>query len=154
EGLTGLRKLVQSYRAWIDARSEEVRLLTSTEYADVAREQIGLCHETANRIAGGIDLLAEDPDSLRAFRLANEAMATQRGRTLWIRDGRSGIPRRQGRWRPFQIAFILQCLRGLVDPEHDDRSIADLLWFPTGGGKTEAYLGLIAFNTYRRRICR
>ncbi|MBE1588242.1 hypothetical protein ACFPOI_52605 [Nonomuraea angiospora] len=47
---------------------------------------------------------------------------------------------------------MLLCLDGIVDPEHDDRGIADLLWFPTGGGKTEAYLGLIAFTVFLRRL--
>src|SRR3712207_5560527 len=55
-------------------------------------------------------------------------------------------------WRPFQMGFILQCLASLADPRHDDRALADLLWFPTGGGKTEAYLGLIAFTILMRRL--
>ena len=56
------------------------------------------------------------------------------------------------RWRPFQIAFILLCLEGIANPHSDDRELTDLLWFPTGGGKTEAYLGLLAFTALLRRL--
>src|SRR5262249_44865352 len=55
-------------------------------------------------------------------------------------------------WRPFQLAFILLNLSGLVDRTHSDRETADLLFFPTGGGKTEAYLGLAAFIIAHRRL--
>ena len=50
------------------------------------------------------------------------------------------------------MGFILQCLASLAEPLHEDREIADLLWFPTGGGKTEAYLGLTAFTLAHRRL--
>ena len=55
-------------------------------------------------------------------------------------------------WYIFQIAFILLNLKSFVEPKSDDREIVDLLWFPTGGGKTEAYLGIIAFLLAMRRL--
>ena len=76
-------------------------------------------------------------------------------RTVWHEHGNpAGGPDDtvDHRWRPFQLAFILLCLRGVVDDHDEDRETADLLWFPTGGGKTEAYLGLIAFTLFLRRL--
>lgn len=151
EVLGALRGLVRGYREWIAERAEEARLLRGGEHEEVAQRQIERCTAACDRMESGIELLRRSADVMTAFRRANRAMAMQRGRTAWIKSGRKGEPRLDGRWRPFQIAFLLLCLDGINDPDHEDRRVADLLWFPTGGGKTEAYLGIIAFTVFLRR---
>jgi hypothetical protein len=153
EVLAALGALATGYEEWIDRKSAEADALAEGPHEGPARERVTACREALGRIREGVALLREKPDLMRAFRLANRAMADQRARSAWVKAGRVGSPDpAAGRWRPFQIAFLLLCLAGIDDPKHDDRKISDLLWFPTGGGKTEAYLGLIALTSFLRRI--
>ncbi|MFI0033998.1 helicase-related protein [Streptomyces mutabilis] len=153
EVLSALEALATGYEDWIDRKSTEADALAGGPHEKPARDQVEACREALRRIREGIELLRGKPDLMRAFRLANRAMADQRARSAWVKGGRVCSPDpAAGRWRPFQIAFLLLCTAGIDDPEHDDREISDLLWFPTGGGKTEAYLGLIALTSFLRRI--
>lgn len=108
-----------------------------------ARAHLAACRRAERRMRAGIETLRRDSNARAAFRLMNQAMALQRS---WTERGRPLS------WRPFQLAFILQNLRSLTNRHSPDRQIMDLLWFPTGGGKTEAYLGLIAYVLFLRRI--
>ncbi|MER7698468.1 helicase-related protein [Streptomyces sp. NPDC096095] len=153
EVLAALNELMAGYAEWIDRKEAEAGGFRGTPHEAPARTQIEHCGAALARMRRGIRVLGTNSDAMRAFRLANRAMSQQRGRSEWVKNGREGDPDTSAsRWRPFQISFMLLCLEGIVDPEHDDRRIADLLWFPTGGGKTEAYLGLIAFTTFLRRM--
>lgn len=139
-----LRPLVEEYRRWIAAREDE-----ANNYQGGLRSTAqGLLAEAAiacDRIQRGIEMLAEDPDALDAFRMANRAVAAALKRRINVE---------RPTWRAFQLAFILLNLPGLIDPEDAQREIVDLLFFPTGGGKTEAYLGLAAFAIVLRRLRR
>ena len=152
-----LDPLTAGYRNWIETKSSEVALL-APDLQPVAREHLDSCAKALERIEDAIQLLETNEDALDAFRFANEAMLLQRSHTMWAAarrkapDAAPAQPEMKGQWRPFQIAFILLNLRGLIEPTHRDRGIGDLLWFPTGGGKTEAYLGLTAFTLAYRRL--
>ncbi len=172
EELPGLlRPLVDAYVMWIESQGERrgdpgARL---AGYEDVASGALEGCREAAERIRAGIDVLERDPDAFEAFRFANRAMWLQRvhslaaqarrrdsSRTLAETLAECDIPQNRS-WRPFQLAFVLLNLPALADPTHPDRATGgkgrvDLLWFPTGGGKTEAYLGLTAFALAIRRL--
>jgi hypothetical protein len=121
-----------------------------------------------SRIRQGIAILESDPVSFEAFRLANEAMLHQRWAAARNTEllGKSRSPDEILNsfasdqdlkdlgfyWRPFQIAFVLMTIESLANKESKDRDLVDLIWFPTGGGKTEAYLLLAAFEIFRRRL--
>jgi hypothetical protein len=157
EVIAALRSLTSGYRAWIQRRSDQVQSISAESLRKTAVEHLKRCTEACDRMDAGIELLADPTDTLpmEAFRLANRAMAMQRARADWLRssDRESASPDETvATWRPFQIAFMLLSLRGIADRRSKDRDIADVLWFPTGGGKTEAYLGLIAFATFLRRF--
>jgi hypothetical protein len=145
EVLASLESLVDAYREWI--REQRARVSTlQPEHSALAADHLDTCEAAAERIEAGVRLLRDDEAALRAFRLANQAMVMQRSS---VGNGRPDL-----RWRPFQLAFQLLSLPSLADPQHSERDVMDLLWFPTGGGKTEAYLGLIAFLAFYRRLTR
>ncbi|MEU4600187.1 helicase-related protein [Nocardia sp. NPDC023988] len=153
--IADLIALLEGYERWIGDRERELATIADPELSKAGSDQLELCGVALARMRGGVEMLAGPGNDqvFAAFRAANRAMAMQRARTVWVKNGRNGeIDLTVGKWRPFQIAFMLLSLRGIVDPFHDDREVADLLWFPTGGGKTEAYLGLIAFTTFLRRL--
>jgi hypothetical protein len=149
--LTGL---AEDYASWIADQGERAEGLRGERRRAIARHLVEEMEAARARIADGVELLRTDPRARRAFELTNVAIEqSARRRIAWER----GLaPEEVGppTWRPFQLAYILLNLRAMVDPSHGDREIVDLLYFPTGGGKTEAYLGLAAFAICLRRLAR
>jgi hypothetical protein len=141
-----LGALITGYQDWIE--KQKSKLSSDTRRREIGEELLNRASQAKDRIAAGIACL-DEPNVLYAFRLMNRAMATVIGK----RQTMAGLPiDEKPSWRPFQLAFILMNLRGIAEPLHPDRSVVDLLFFPTGGGKTEAYLGLAAFTLVLRRL--
>lgn len=111
-----------------------------------AAANLGRCISALERMRHGAKVLSSDPHAWTAFALANAAMDRQ---AQFPGKGESSKPLV---WRPFQLGFMLLVIPGLIDPSREDRECMDLLWFPTGGGKTEAYLALTAFQIFYRRL--
>ena len=159
-----LSTLVDDYESWIG--DQRARVGTDVVgYDDPANAALDRCEVILKRLRAGMDVLLADSNALAAFRFANRAMALQRVHSIFALKKRRkeevelediDAPRNRS-WRPFQLAFLLLSIPSLTDPRHVDRTspaeaFADLLWFPTGGGKTEAYLGVAAFAMGIRRL--
>ncbi|MCY4726809.1 DISARM system helicase DrmA [Nocardioides sp. STR2] len=161
--------LVDGYLEWLRGQEETADELPD-HLRDLAGDAIAEAQLVADRLAEGVRLLSEGGEALTAFRFMNRAMRDQRIRSqvaakraadddLSIADALSAVKAegdKAASWRPFQLAFILLQLPALTDPAHPYRSgdaaNVELLFFPTGGGKTEAYLGLAAFTFAIRRL--
>ena len=164
--------LVTNYQRWLDRQEHRINIDPEIRhFHDVATNAIGQARQTAERLGRAIELLRDNEAALDAFRFANQAMALQRLRSELVKRRiqdptlevdrllqELDVPSNRS-WRPFQLAFVLLCLAGLTDPTHQDAkrgplqdSQAQLLFFPTGGGKTEAYLGLVAYTIAIRRL--
>ena len=161
-----LQELVNGYSSWIEGILVEAASLESP-LKEAADRHIDLCQKACDRIQNGIVVLKSNPIALNAFCMANKAMLMQQyhnkrsSRSIdeeWVDISKDYAPVEpwMGRWRTFQLAFVLMNL-GAVTPNTEgkfppERDLVDLIWFPTGGGKTEAYLGLAAYTIFLRRL--
>ena len=173
-----LRILCEKYKLWIDQLDEKKAELEN-KYQETAERHISNCRICHKRMENGVNILEKDEIVQKAFRWMNKAMLMQQlhyGLPLqvWGDDEDDGIKlenpvehmptiddestwydkehRVYGKWRPFQLAFILMNLDSMSNKKSKERKIVDLIWFPTGGGKTEAYLGLSAYTIFVRRL--
>lgn len=169
-GVQQLRELIKEYRQWIERKEASIALLSKEQLRITAREHISHCRLCLDRMESGLDLLMADDTratmAREAFRLANLAMLTQQKHALRearhpeIKNGRMSFPipfreaEAKGQWRAFQIGFLLMSLPAAVNSQDENRDAVDLIWFPTGGGKTEAYLGLAAFTMFYERFAK
>lgn len=141
-----LTPLVKAYGQWLE---QQAQIEVDSEAREQTRDQLVLnARRAKERIERGIERLASDAEVLEAFKLANHAMASS---ALKRSPDRYSDERRPA-WRLFQLAFVLLNLVGVADEEDPERENVELIFFPTGGGKTEAYLGVIAFTLILRRL--
>lgn len=174
-----LEEVISLYEDWIQKKEKEAFQLEA-HYKYAAEVHMNLCRRCLSRMKDGIDYLKSNQYAATAFRLANHAILLQQIRSFRQSRRKTWDPKSKlryfekpflspdplyagkdrGFWRPFQIAFLLVSLRStgeanVPDPLHnniDNRETVELIWFPTGGGKTEAYLGLSAFALFMRRL--
>lgn len=161
-----LSRLAQDYEEWIKDREGELPKLPA-RLRKRGSEHLTECKLCLSRIRDGIEVLRLNSSALRAFMLANRAMLMQQYHSrrrrrafdeAWIDLPSNYKPTDDsvGRWRSFQLAFILMNVGSLLPAEergdNERRDVVDLIWFPTGGGKTEAYLGLTAYTIFMRRL--
>lgn len=170
---TNLVKLNEEYESWIDKQEEIANAELKDELLETALRHIESCRLCLQRMKEGVDVLKSNEKVNRAFKLMNRAMLLQqlhygietrnwildKGNITGVKDAvipnindSSTWKQGLGAWRPFQLAFILMNLNAMLDSSHGDREMVDLIWFPTGGGKTEAYLGLSAFTIFLKRL--
>ena len=171
-----LLNVASEYKKWIGRNRDEASSLPEHLKA-VGGRHLDAAESCAKRIDRGIELLRDDEDVRKAFKLANLAMLLQQIATKQLKKrrlrldsaagliapegsydspwdilSRSGERTDLGYWRAFQIAFLLMSIEGTSRDGSADREIVDLIWFPTGGGKTEAYLAVMAFYMFHQRL--
>lgn len=170
--ISGLRKFAGDYLDWMTEQQRSSK-------GDVAlRTILDNQKEFYDRLVNNIDYLAASPRAFKCFRLANTAMYIQMllGRDIKFRQkGRdkseypngdsfykecwdyfkdSTMPSETPSYYPFQLAFLIMNVKSTFESNDPYRTNkVDLIWFPTGGGKTEAYLALTALTIAERRTC-
>ena len=170
-GFEALSEIIELYEKWIDERNQEIPFL-GDKYQSAALRHLEDCKRSVGRMKAGLDYLQTDQMALKAFRLANQAILLQQlcsrrePRKINIDPKnfsisfsedykepniKNSLPGR-GKWRAFQIAFLLMTVNSVAETDSPEREIVELIWFPTGGGKTEAYLGLAAYSIFMRRL--
>lgn len=172
-----LQTIAHAYDQWIHHVSSKIDDIGES-LRKAAVHNLTNCSSACARIKAGLETLKTDDNAWSAFQLANRAMYMQRAHLKLQEktadrerfpddselaqlldeiesDGYENVDKKiddRYSWRLFQIAFLIMGVNSIVFDDGADRKLVDLIWFPTGGGKTEAYLGLTAFTIFYRRL--
>ena len=158
----GLQRLLDEYNNWIS--NQRKSLEEDPDISDILKEQgmksLDDCEDSCKQIEKGIDFICNDERARLAFCFMNSVMSEKRKNDYKqiatdlrkVGKEKEANELQKLNWREFQMAFILQSLRGVAGIDKNEQKVADVLWFPTGGGKTEAYLGITAFTISYRRL--
>ena len=140
---TALYPLIQGYQLWI---SELITDAAKLNQEDITDRLIARCKSAQQRMIKGLEIICNDNDARLSFCIANQAINMA---YRWKnKESSTGLI-----WKPFQLAFILMTLESIINRTSPDREVCDLLWVPTGAGKTESYLAIALFTlAYRRRF--
>ena len=145
-----LARFVGGYAGWVAEQERIASGLPGAAERAAAKRISGRMNVALDRMRACVRMLHDDPLAAESFRLANRAMLDQMRQADRIAGRDTGAD--DYRWRPFQLAFLLTVMVSAIREDDEFRDVLDLIWFPTGGGKTEAYLGLIAFLIVWRRL--
>ncbi|MGN0575145.1 MAG: helicase-related protein [Ruminococcus sp.] len=138
-----LDSFIMQYQEWYTVLKKNTELIA--KYPDTASDSFKKIERCISRLRSGVEVLRKNDIAWKSFVYMNEAMLLQRVKTKHCSPDIVS-------WYPFQMAYILQIIPDIVDNDSEFHKDVDLLWFPTGGGKTEAYLGLSAFSIFFRRL--
>lgn len=161
--ISNLELLVSGYEKWLSSKMKDIDTL-KPQYHDAANENVRNASIALKRMRKGIKTLEKDSYAMKAFKDANFAMLMQRVQSFNRKKNTmpdeavevvrqyENTERYKAKWRAFQLAFFLMSIDSLVDEQSEYRDLVDLIWVPTGGGKTEAYLALTSFTIFYRRL--
>lgn len=122
-----LRRMLSEYKS-LDSRVSTVQSQDSASHLE----------EVISRYEDGIRLLESDSKMLKSFELMNETFVRR-----YVDDNDvTG-------WRVFQFVYIIGKLPDILKPKKD---LFDVIFVPTGGGKTETYFGLIVTAMFYLRF--
>jgi hypothetical protein len=144
-GCKQLTQFINEYQEWREKQAAIAETIDNMDFRTASDLVLIRIDECISRLRNGVRILLEDNLSWNSFKLMNEAMLLQRIKTKKTKE-------QDVNWYPFQLAYILQIIPDIVNDKSVFRDSVDLLWFPTGGGKTEAYLGIAAFVIFYRRL--
>lgn len=157
EILIRLNKFVDKYRQWFEAQKTLSNKAEFNKYRRAVDKCLKSIGECIARLRAGIDCLKTNSLAWKSFVLTNQAMYKQRvsmalikGKISRAEDFKS--QQDPPKWYPFQLFYLLMIIPDIVNNDSKYRDVVDLLWFPTGGGKTEAYLGVSAFTIFYERF--
>ena len=179
EVLIELNKFLKPYKKWVEKTVVELDALRAKGKGKIYSQRAlnalkNKLQITVKRIKNGISFLSEDDVALQAFQFSNLAMLmqmTHQNKYIEISEAKNGyeffkrdhnyvnefnnfnyLDETQLNWRPFQLAYFLITAQSVVQNQHEDREIVDLIWFATGGGKTEAYLLVSSFLIFFNKL--